>query len=91
MDCGYWPLFRFDPRRANSGENPLMLDSAAPKIDLAKYTANETRFRVVEQMDPARFKMLQHHAQDWVTQALQRVRATGQDGVPGGEVVTGTA
>ena len=67
VDCGSWPLFRFDPRRASSGENPLVLDSAAPKIDLAKYTANETRFRVVEQMDPARFKMLQHHAQDWVT------------------------
>jgi pyruvate-ferredoxin/flavodoxin oxidoreductase len=67
VDCGSWPLFRFDPRRANSGENPLILDSAAPKVDLAKYTANETRFRVVEQMDPARFKMLQHHAQNWVT------------------------
>ncbi len=67
VDCGAWPLFRFDPRRANSGENPLILDSAAPKIDLTKYTANETRFRVVEQMDPARFTMLQHHAQDWVT------------------------
>jgi pyruvate-ferredoxin/flavodoxin oxidoreductase len=67
VECGSWPLFRFDPRRANSGENPLMLDSAAPKVDLSKFTANETRFRVVEQMDPARFKTLQHHAQDWVT------------------------
>ena len=44
-----------------------MLDSAAPKVDLSKFTANETRFRVVEQMDPARFKMLQQHAQDEVT------------------------
>jgi pyruvate-ferredoxin/flavodoxin oxidoreductase len=67
VDSGYWPLYRFDPRRATSGENPLILESGAPKIDLTKYTGNETRFRVVEQMDPARFKMLQHHAQQWVT------------------------
>jgi pyruvate-ferredoxin/flavodoxin oxidoreductase len=67
VDTGYWPLFRFDPRRAATGESPLVLDSAAPKLDLAKYTANETRFRVVEQMDPARFKMLSKHAQHEVT------------------------
>jgi pyruvate-ferredoxin/flavodoxin oxidoreductase len=67
VDTGYWPLFRFDPRRAATGESPLVLDSAAPKIDLAKYTGNETRFRVVEQMDPARFKMLSQHAQHEVT------------------------
>jgi pyruvate-ferredoxin/flavodoxin oxidoreductase len=63
VDTGYWPLYRFDPRRAATGESPRMLDSPAPRIDLAKYTANETRFRVVEQMDPARFKMLSQHAQ----------------------------
>jgi pyruvate-ferredoxin/flavodoxin oxidoreductase len=63
VDTGYWPLYRFDPRRAATGESPMMLDSPAPRIDLAKYTANETRFRVVEQMDPARFKMLSQHAQ----------------------------
>jgi pyruvate-ferredoxin/flavodoxin oxidoreductase len=67
VDAGYWPLYRFDPRRAATGESPLMLDSAAPKIDLAKYTGNEMRYRVVEQMDPARFKLLAEHAQREVT------------------------
>jgi pyruvate-ferredoxin/flavodoxin oxidoreductase len=43
-----------------------VLDSPAPKIDLAKYTGNEMRFRVVEQMDPVRFKMLSQHAQQEV-------------------------
>ena len=33
VDSGYWPLYRFDPRRAASGERPLVLDSGAPKID----------------------------------------------------------
>jgi pyruvate-ferredoxin/flavodoxin oxidoreductase len=58
VDSGYWPLYRYDPRRLASGDNPLMLDSAAPKADLAKFMANETRFRVVEQQNPARYKTL---------------------------------
>jgi pyruvate-ferredoxin/flavodoxin oxidoreductase len=67
VDTGYWPLYRFDPRRVANGESPLVLDSPAPKIDLAKYTGNETRYRVVEQMDPVRYKMLQANAQREVT------------------------
>jgi pyruvate-ferredoxin/flavodoxin oxidoreductase len=67
VDTGYWPLYRFDPRRAATGESPLIMDSAAPKIELSKYTGNEMRYRVVEQMDPARFKMLSEHAQREVT------------------------
>jgi pyruvate-ferredoxin/flavodoxin oxidoreductase len=67
VDTGYWPLYRFDPRRAATGESPLIMDSAAPKVELSKYTGNEMRYRVVEQMDPARFKMLSEHAQREVT------------------------
>jgi pyruvate-ferredoxin/flavodoxin oxidoreductase len=67
VETGYWPLYRFDPRRAATGESPLIMDSAAPKVDLSKYTGNEMRYRVVEQMDPVRFKMLSEHAQREVT------------------------
>jgi pyruvate-ferredoxin/flavodoxin oxidoreductase len=54
VDTGYWPLFRFDPRRAADGKSPMQLDSGAPKVDLAKFTANETRFRMVENIDRQR-------------------------------------
>jgi pyruvate-ferredoxin/flavodoxin oxidoreductase len=57
-DSGYWPLFRFDPRRAAAGENPFQLDSAPPKVDLGKFVRNEARFRLVEQKDPERFRAL---------------------------------
>ncbi|MGA2501042.1 MAG: pyruvate:ferredoxin (flavodoxin) oxidoreductase, partial [Tepidisphaeraceae bacterium] len=63
VDTGYWPLFRYDPRRAAVGEIPLQLDSGAPKAPLSSYTVNETRFRMVEQMYPERFKMLMGQAQ----------------------------
>jgi pyruvate-ferredoxin/flavodoxin oxidoreductase len=63
VDAGHWPLFRFDPRRVANGENPLVLESAAPKIDLGKYVRNESRYRMVEQAHPERFKQLLETAQ----------------------------
>jgi pyruvate-ferredoxin/flavodoxin oxidoreductase len=67
VDSGYWPLYRFDPRRLANGENPLTMDSAAPKSDISRFMANETRFRVVEQQDAARYKTLLASAQKEVT------------------------
>jgi pyruvate-ferredoxin/flavodoxin oxidoreductase len=68
VDAGHWPLFRFDPRRHTLGENPLVLESGAPKIDLGKYVRNESRYRMVEQSTPERFKQLLEAAQEGVKQ-----------------------
>jgi pyruvate-ferredoxin/flavodoxin oxidoreductase len=63
VDSGYWPLFRYDPRKVALGESPLKLDSAAPKIDLSQFVQNETRFRQVEQANPVAFKQMMEQAQ----------------------------
>ena len=67
VDSGHWPLYRFDPRRIALGEAPLQMDSPAPKIDLGSYVRNETRYRMVEQMNPEGFKALLASAQREVT------------------------
>ena len=56
VDSGVWPLYRFDPRRIPKGEPPLHLDYGPPKAKVADYLRNESRFRVVERADPARYK-----------------------------------
>ena len=52
-DSGYWPLYRFDPRRPALGEPALVLDSPAPKTDVADLMALESRFQP-ELVDGAR-------------------------------------
>ena len=71
VNCGYWPLFRYDPRRADKGENPMKLDSAAPKATLAEFTANETRFQMLQRIDPERAAMLQQMAADSVKERFE--------------------
>ena len=63
MESGAWPLLRFDPRRVHAGEPPLLLDSGPPTRSLREYMTNETRFRMVEKMDPKRFERLAHFAE----------------------------
>ncbi len=56
VDAGYWPLYRYDPRARDRGEQPLKLDAGEPKGDLARFMRAETRFRAAEAMDPDRFR-----------------------------------
>ncbi|HYV82230.1 MAG TPA: thiamine pyrophosphate-dependent enzyme, partial [Pyrinomonadaceae bacterium] len=56
VESGVWPLFRFDPNRIPKGEPPLNLDYGPPKAKVADYMRNESRFRMIERADPARFK-----------------------------------
>jgi len=63
VDSGHWPLYRYDPRLRSAGQNPFQLDSTAPKVRLEQYVRNETRYRMVEQASPERFRMLLDRAQ----------------------------
>ena len=50
---GHWPLFRFDPRlTADDRTFPLTLDSKPARIPFGDYAYEETRYRVLKQMDP---------------------------------------
>jgi pyruvate-ferredoxin/flavodoxin oxidoreductase len=47
VETGYWPIYRFDPRRAQLGEALLKLDCSPPKVPLEKFWAAEGRFRAI--------------------------------------------
>jgi len=68
VDTGYWPLYRFDPRRLESGQPPLSLDSAEPKMPLREYMETEARFRMLMQADPERARLLSNTAQTFVSE-----------------------
>ncbi len=63
VDSGYWPLFRRDPKLAAAGQNPFRLDSGAPKIGLDRFTANESRFGILKNVNPERAEELAIQAQ----------------------------
>jgi pyruvate-ferredoxin/flavodoxin oxidoreductase len=64
VNSGIWPLYRYDPRRVGKGEPPLVIDAAPGRATVADYMRNETRFRMVEKLDPRRFRWLAKAARD---------------------------
>ena len=51
VECGYWNLYRFDPRKEDEGENPFTLDSKEPDYEkFQAYLTSQVRYsRLVRQ------------------------------------------
>jgi pyruvate-ferredoxin/flavodoxin oxidoreductase len=52
VECGYWPLYRFNPALAQEGKNPLQLDSREPKGSYSDYAYGENRYRTLKGSHP---------------------------------------
>ncbi len=63
VKSGIWPLYRFNPDRADEGKNPLQLDSKAPSIPLKDYAYNELRYRSLLKSNEERAEKLMKLAQ----------------------------
>lgn len=66
-ESGHWPLYRFDPRLKEQGQNPFQLDSRAPKVSFKDYALNENRYRMLMQTNPSQANALLSAAQEAVT------------------------
>lgn len=64
VETGSWPLYRYNPNNIEEGKAPLMLDSKAPSKPLSDYMSNETRFQIVNKMNPERYETLLNKAQE---------------------------
>ena len=56
VKSGFWPLWRYDPRMAVEGEQPMHLDSKAATIPLEQFQAKEARFAMLERARPGRVR-----------------------------------
>ncbi|WP_298604140.1 pyruvate:ferredoxin (flavodoxin) oxidoreductase [Zoogloea sp.] len=72
VKTGHWPLFRFDPRLADSGANPFKLDSAPPSQPIKAFMDSETRFAMLARSHPEAAERLAAAAQ---AEADQRYKA----------------
>ncbi len=63
VQSGHWPLFSYDPRLALRGENPLSIESKEPSLPFSQYAYNETRYKMLTQMNEERAEELMREAQ----------------------------
>ncbi|MCR5173298.1 MAG: pyruvate:ferredoxin (flavodoxin) oxidoreductase [Oscillospiraceae bacterium] len=58
VDCGYWNMFRYDPRLKSEGKNPFMLDSKEPTTDYQEFIMGEARYSSLATSFPERAEKL---------------------------------
>jgi pyruvate-ferredoxin/flavodoxin oxidoreductase len=63
VDCGHWPLLRYNPALREQQGNPFLLDSQRPTIRFWDYASNELRYRILGASQPAAAERLMARAQ----------------------------
>jgi pyruvate-ferredoxin/flavodoxin oxidoreductase len=63
VDSGQWLLYRYNPERAEAGENPMILDSRTPTKKVQDFMLMETRFKMLTKSKPENAKELWKQAQ----------------------------
>ncbi len=86
VNSGHWPLFRYDPRKAEAGEHPLHMDSKPPSIPYRDFASTETRFSVLQRTHPEHAERYMQAAQKQVEirfHLYDQLAHLAVDGAPG--------
>jgi pyruvate-ferredoxin/flavodoxin oxidoreductase len=66
VDCGHWPLMRYNPALRDSGDNPFLLDCQRPRARFRDYAYNEIRYRLLQATRPEHAEQLMQQAEAYI-------------------------
>ncbi len=72
--AGYWHNFRFDPRRADAGENPFQLDSKEPSASYRDFIMGEVRYNSLTRSFPDRAEKLFANAEKYAEEKYAKLK-----------------
>ncbi|MFA6675436.1 MAG: pyruvate:ferredoxin (flavodoxin) oxidoreductase [Bacilli bacterium] len=76
--CGYFPIFRYDPRLAAEGKSPLTVDM--PEPDYSKFrdfVMTETRFSQLPRVNPEHSEALLTKSENSARERFERIKKLG--------------
>lgn len=80
VTSGYFPIYRYDPRRLEQGLNPLQLDSKEPDFSgFRDYLLNEVRFNQLPVINPDNAERLFENAEKFAKQRYARLKRMAQE------------
>lgn len=75
VESGYWPLYRFDPRK----ETPFQLDSKKLKKDVEVYLDQQFRFRKLKRTSPEVAAHLRKNLKDYILRKHEKFSRLARD------------
>lgn len=78
--CGYWPLYRYNPEKAEAGENPMTLDSKDPTESYQDFLKGEVRYTSLAKLFPnVAEKLFEHSEEDAKLRRENYKKMAGQE------------
>ncbi len=71
VECGYWHLYRYDPRLKEEGKNPFQLDSKEPSGDFRQFLIGENRYASLQLAFPEKAEELYTKAEKDAKERLE--------------------
>ena len=73
-ECGFWPLYHYNPDLEKDGGNPFVLDSGEPNGKLREYMMGEVRFSSLTRTFPDRAELLFAQAEDFTARRYAKYK-----------------
>ena len=78
VQCGYFPIFRYDPRNEALGKPALTLDMKEPDFSkFREFVMTETRFSQLPRVNPAHAEELLTKSENYAKARLERIKKFG--------------
>ncbi len=74
VECGFWPLWHYNPDKEREGKNPFVLDSGEPNGKLREYMMGENRFASLTRTFPERAEVLFEDAEDFTRRRYNKYK-----------------
>ena len=74
VQCGYWPLYRYNPSLKVEGKNPFSLDSRKPDGSLREFIGGEVRYASLEKTFPDEAKKLHDRLEQEINQRYETLK-----------------
>ena len=81
VDCGFWPMYRYNPALISEGKNPFTLDYKKPDGTLQEFLAGENRFASLEKSNPEESKRLRAKIEHEVEEQYNTLKKMADDGI----------
>ena len=83
-ECGFWPLFHYNPNHEQAGKNPFVLDSGEPNGKLHEFMMGENRFASLTRTFPERAEILFAEAEEFTNRRYAKYKHLAGQGFPEG-------
>ena len=79
VDCGYWPLYRYNPSNVEAGKNPMTIDSKEPTGNYQEFLQGEVRYTSLARQFPDAAKVLFEQQEEDAKERLESYKRLAKD------------